>query len=306
MDNLIVCNQRRVSDFLGFKVNDEDILNIPKCKDFITKYQSFFKNVSISNFRNFYKETGLKLTIIYTQKTSNKMISFNALGSSIDKIFKKDIYNHDILAINKVDSIEIKNECIIIDGKKMYGLNSNIDMSIHEKQYKKIRYELCFAKSIDEKKKIIKENYEQNVFLKKGIKQIYLGSFGNLYVLYEDGTLYQDNEIYAKNVSTIWETNSYVSFLIFEDYSLEYLSNSNECYHNVKYDKIIYNDNYIGLLKDKELEVISILEESDSNYHAFFSNVDDISLGSNEMEIALETNGNKIFYRTTSFVEEYK
>lgn len=303
MDSLIVCNKRRVSDFLGFNIGDEDIINTKKCKDFINKYQKFFEDVSISSFKEFYRKTGLKLSIIYIKDLCNQ-VSFNELGSSIDTIFNNTVYNHDLLVIHKANLIEIDNEIIKINGKVKYAINSNIDAVINENKYKEIRYELSNAKSINDKKKIIKDMYEKKYSFSDGVKQIYLSSFGNLFVLYDNGILYQENEIYARNVLTIWEANSYVCFLIFKDYSLEYLSNSYECYHNEKCDNIIYNDNYIAFKRDKELEIISLLEENDSNFHAYFSNVDDISYGNNEMEIALKTNGNEIYYRVTGFIEK--
>ena len=74
----------------------------------------------------------------------------------------------------------------------------------------------------------------------------------------------------------------------------------------LKYDKIIYTDFYIALKRKNRLEIINILEENDTNYHAFFSNVTDISYGSNEKEIAIKNNNDIIYYSVAGFIEKYK
>lgn len=307
MKELIVCNQRRVSEFLGFKIRDGDILNNKKCKEFIKKYQEYFENPMISNFKKFYKETGLRLAIAYINPENPfEKIAFNELGASIEGVFPDDIYNHDILVINKPSSIVINDKYIEIDGKIKYIRGSNIGAIINERKYRNIRYELSVSKSIKDKKKIIENMYEQTYVLKDNIKQIYLNSFGNLFVLYDDGTLYENDRIYAKNVLGIWDANSYVCFLIFKDYHLEYLSNSYDCYYNEKYDKIIYTDFYIALKRKNILKIINVLEENDTNYHTFFSNVTDISYGSNEKEIVIKNNDGIIYYSVAGFIEKYK
>lgn len=307
MEELIVCNQRRVSEFLGFEIKDGDILNNKKCKEFIKKYQKFFENPKVSSFKRFYKETGLRLTIAYINPENPfEKIAFNELGSNIESVFPEAIYNHDILVINKPSSIVIDDKYIKIDDEIKYIRGSNIGAIINERKYRGIRYELSVSKSIKDKKKIIENMYEQNYILKDNIKQIYLNSFGNLFVLYDDGTLYENDKIYANNVSGIWDANSYVCFLIFKDHHLEYLSNSYDCYHNEKCDKIVYTDFYIALKRKNRLEIINVLEENDTNFHAFFSNVTDISYGSNEKEIVLKNNSEIIYYYVAGFIEKHK
>lgn len=307
MKNLIVCNKRRVSDFLGFKVNDgEDILKNINCKKFIKKYQKYFKTATVEDFIEFNKETGLKLSNMYFQKNSANSISFNTLGSSLDRPFKHEIYNHDLVVINEVDNITIQDNKVIIDGIEMYTLNTNKDAIIKENLYYEIRYELSLASTLQEKNKIIQDKYNQNYELKEDMKQIYLSSFGNLFVLYEDGTLYKNNKKYAEDVLGIWEANSYVCYLIFKDYHIEYLQTSSIYSHNESYDKVIFNDNYLALLRHKELEVISKLDEVDTNYHAFFSNVDNISFGRSDTYIFLEIDNRKIIYSIYSFMEKYE
>ncbi|MGN0661468.1 MAG: hypothetical protein ACI4JX_07070, partial [Oscillospiraceae bacterium] len=84
----------------------------------------FFDLMTESDIKEFYKKTGLKLSIIYIKDLCNE-VSFNELGSSIDTIFNNTVYNHDLLVIHKVNLIEIDNEIIKINGKVKYAINSN-------------------------------------------------------------------------------------------------------------------------------------------------------------------------------------
>ena len=59
-------------------------------------------------------------------------------------------------------------------------------------------------------------------------------------------------------------------------------------------------------LNDSILKIINVLEENDTNYHTFFSNVTDISYGSNEKEIVIKNNDGIIYYSVAGFIEKYK
>ena len=132
LKHIYICNARKVSEFLGIniEVGEEriDLLGKEECIDFIIKYNHYFKECNVSNFKEFTKETKLNLTNIY--KLSSAMdknatyvrnvpkdkldimmtykpidyitdISFNELGSSIDRDFNYELYNHDLLVINE-------------------------------------------------------------------------------------------------------------------------------------------------------------------------------------------------------------
>lgn len=339
LKHIYVCNGRKVSDFLGINANvgrkRVDILKKDECIDFIIKYNHYFMDVNVNNFKTFTKETKLNLTNIYTlnsaidknptyilnvpkhyidisiaNKPNNYIadISFNELGSSLDRDFNYEIYNHDLLVINEAEELILKDEQIIVDNNCIYTLNNKQVRSCNDNAMLcyEIRYELNVSNSIDEKLKIIKEKYNSKYIFKENVKQIYLSSFSELFVLYENGDLYKNNELYATNVLTIYEINSYVSYLIFKNNDVEYITNHHKIYDIIHYDKVIFNKYYIAFLKNKDLEVINICEDPDTNYHTFFYNIDDIEFGDEIIDIKLIKGKEEIIHSTASHLESYE
>lgn len=333
---IYVCNSRKVSDFLGFKVDNEaNILIKDECIDFIIKYNHYFENANINSFKAFTEETKLNLTNLYILKSASNRnatyilntpksdldimitnrhnnyiasISFNELGSSLDRGFNYEIYNHDLLVINEANELVLKDNDIILDNNHIYTLNNKevINSNDNENLCYEIRYRLSTSQTIDDKITIIKEKYNSKYELKEGIKQIYLSSFQELFVLYENGDLYKNNDLYATDVLTIWEANSYVSYLVFKNNYSEYISNHQEMYSSEHYDKIIFNECYIAFLTNKKLEIINIYENPDSNYHSFFYDVDDIKHGDDVTDIKLIKGKEEIIYSTNSYLESYE
>ena len=75
--SIIVCNSRKVSKFLGFKINSsENILN--------NIY--YFNDLSIKNFIDFSKNTGLNLTSVYNLKVIGEKEFYNVLNKSNDEL----------------------------------------------------------------------------------------------------------------------------------------------------------------------------------------------------------------------------
>lgn len=339
LKHIYVCNARKVSGFLGINVDAGkkrvDILKRDECIDFIIKYNHYFEDVSINNFKTFTKETKLNLTNLYTlnsaiiknptyirntpkryidismtNKSNNYIaaISFNELGSTLDRAFNYELYNHDLLVMNETEELRLKDNHVIADNYCIYILN-NEEVSRsndNENLCAEIRYELSVSKSINEKIEIIKEKYSSKYIFKENVKQIYLSSFDELFVLYDNGNLYKNNELYADNVTTIYEINSYVSYLIFKNNDVEYITNHHEIYDSIHYDKIIFNEYYIAFLKNKDLEVINICEDPDTNYHTFFYNVDDIEFGNEIIDIKLIKGKEEIIHSTSSHLESYE
>lgn len=343
--SIIVCNSRKVSKFLGFKINSsENILNNEKCFEFILNNIYYFNDLSIKNFIDFSKNTGLNLTSVYNLKVIGEkefynvlnksndeleelilknakknmyQISFNALGSSIDRFARYELYNHDLLIENEADEIIIKDEHIVIDGKDVYTLNNEQCISTKENEglLYGIRYEMCRCELIcdikdvtHEQVKLLKEKFKDKYQFFENVKQIYLSPFQELFVLYKDGKLYKDNKIYASGVLGIWDANDYTCYLVFENNTVEYICTHNICDIDKIYDKVIYNGYFIAFLKDKHLSIISkgIYEEINTNYHTFLDGIDDICISKNNIDIDLIKNGNKITFSVGQVVEKYE
>lgn len=330
MNSICVKNSRRVSEYFGFKVQEnENILSNYNCKDFINKYKEYFFTTDTNKFRDFYKKTNLRLCNIYILNNSYKKmcisyhilkkeadiytfsnfmleeISFNSLGSSIDSPFREDIYNHDIVAFNFVEDIRIIDRDIIIDGKKLYKLFNNKSEIESQKQLTEIRYELYFEERIEEKVKIIHKKYDPQYKFQDNIKQIYINSFGELYVLYKNVDLYIEdyilcnNHLYAKNVLGIWEENIYRCYLIFKDNKIECIMLNNwHLKNSFNNKKVLCTDYYLARLYKDELELITKNYETDESHHLWFDNVENISYGDNEFILNIENGGAKISCNT--------
>lgn len=330
MNRICVKNSRRVSEYFGFKVQEnENILSNYNCKDFINKYKEYFFTTDTNKFRDFYKKTNLRLCNIYILNNSYKKrcisyhilkkeadiytfsnfmleeISFNSLGSSIDSPFREDIYNHDIVTFNFVEDIRIIDRDIIIDGKKLYKLFNNKSEIESQKQLTEVRYELYFEERIEEKVKIIHKKYDSQYKFQDNIKQIYISSFGELYVLYKNGDLYIEdyilcnNHLYAKNILRIWEENIYRCYLIFKDNKIECITLNNwHLKNSFNNRKVLCTDYYLARLYKDELELITKNYETDESHHLWFDNVENISYGDNEFILNIENGGAKISCNT--------
>lgn len=340
LKSIIVCNSKRVSDFLGLNLKPGDnILKNSDCFHFILRYIEFFEDVSIENFQRFNEETSLSLSSIYLLKNYtyeniydvfNKkrqdverhlnenpdvnivQISFNSLGSTFDRedcYF--EIYNHDLLIENEAENIKLDGDHIVINGKNIYTLYNDECMNLKKKE--KIcyaaRYEMSVAldNNILEKIKAVEKIENEKYKLHDGVKQLYLSPFQDLFSLYDDGNLYKNNKFYAKDVLTIWEANSYNCYLVFNDYSVENLVTNFAYKTNKSYDKVIFNEYFIAFLKDRELKVIAIsfYDEIDTNYYTFFSNVDDIKISEDGVNIDLIIGNNIIKHNIGTFVEKF-
>ena len=191
--------------------------------------------------------------------------------------------------------------------KKIRDFFLDVTRNEKEEEYFKIRYRLSTAKSINEQIEIIEETFNKQYKFKEKIKQIYIGIFQDLFILYKNGDLYKNDKIYATNVVAIWE-NSYLCYIVFNNNSIECISSNENYIYKRKYDKIIFNDYYIAFLKNKILTVINIsmYDEPDVNYYNSFYNVDDISFSIDDEHIDLIVGKNKITYCIRCFAETIK
>lgn len=275
MNEIIVNNSRKVSKCLKLSINcGEDLLKIRECNHFINKYKNYLEAVNKKDLKEFYEETGLKLTHIYKSSSDFNKYVFNEMGSSVCKPLSHNIYNHHLLVITIVDKIIVENNKIYADGKLIYDLILD-ENSTFEKECV-IRNELSRSENIETQTKIISKYYGLNNLCKQSLKQIFLCSFGNLYVLNNDGILFCNNKEYEQNVKYIWSVDSYTSYIIFNDNSVEYLTNKYDSLNDNKYDKVIYGNSFIAFLKNKVLNLTKIDEIPDTSINQTLYNVDDI------------------------------
>ena len=135
--SIIVSNSKNVSSFLGFKIEEgADILEIDECIDFISEYKEYFNSIDTKTFKTFTELTNLDMTIIYELKNNSNVIesnletkkissiAFNVLGSNLDKNYNNEANKSDLLIINNVDELILKNDKIIVDGNSIYEIKN--------------------------------------------------------------------------------------------------------------------------------------------------------------------------------------
>lgn len=276
MDQIIVNNSRKVSEYLGFQIKIEDnLLDIKECNSFVEQYKNYFETTDKEQMKEFFDKTGLRLAHIYESYDRLNSYEFNEMGSSLNSPLSDDIYNHHLLVITKVDELIIENNKIYADGKLIYDLSVDNNDKF-EKEYN-IRNYLSIYRDIPKQIDFLKkEHYLSYELDYKQIKQIFMNSFGDLYVLNYDGNLYCNNKQCEQDVECIWDLDSFTSYIIFKDARVEFLT-SKYLPYDKQYDKVLYGNIFIAFLKNKILELSIIIDQPDTSIHHTYYGVDDIS-----------------------------
>lgn len=304
MNETIVTNSRRISDFLGFKVkNFEDLYKNPKASEFIRKYEKYLNATEKETLKEFFDRTGLVLE--HTFLCVGKRIGFDMFGSTENRYYK--VYNYHLQVITRVEELKTKGNIIYADGKEIYDLKED------EGNKEKLEHiahindwfceKICYGRETyeNEKQSILGYEMEKIEFFENTCQRV-LNPYGDIFYLTEDGNLYCNDKEYDKEVLTIWEQDRYNKLIIFKDNKVEYLSATFGGHFDEVYDKVLYGENYLALLKNKKLKVIVKknpcryqIESTESN----FEGVDDIEEEENEWGeevLVIKSNGNKIKY----------
>lgn len=305
MSKIVVMNSRRVSDFLGFKVkNFEDLNRNINASEFVKKYEKYLNSANKNELKEFFKKTGLIIEHLYLQKSG--VIRFNMFGSTANT-YRLKAYNYHLQIRTKVEELNIENGIIYDDGKKIYDLK---DDEGNEEKIKQIEHinDLLYEKlpydkeTYESEKQVILEREIGNLENFENTCQRVLSPYGDIFYLTEDGTLFCNDKEYDKNVETVWERDRYNKLIIFKDNKVEYLSSTFIDPFEEVYDKILYGDKYLAILKDKTLKVIVTINPylyRIKSTAICFTGVDDIECGRNRWnkeELIIYTNGNKIKY----------
>ena len=287
---IIVENEKRVSDFIGTKVDFEsDLLTLDnnKVKDFINKYYSYLISNKCEKLKEFYNLTHLLITHIYTngdEYHKNDIIYSmnNVFKNTLYKTIDKPIFTTHILVISDYDN----NSLFYL--KERYNKEQN-----DFKNCCQIRYEMSTSKTkIKSKIEVIENEYNKYAFKdinKKEIKDIYLTTLNNLCILLNNGNLYLDNILYAKDVLTLWHQDSYNSYIIYKNNAIEPLTNEFPNCHLTKYKKVVYNNFMLATLNKKTVGLTTLVDKPDTCVMQTFLDVDDISC-SNSMLFLIKDN----------------
>lgn len=302
MNETIVNNSRRVSDFLGFKVQKcENLYKNSKASEFIKKYDKYLNTTKKEEFREFFYQTGIILEHIYLFKS--RVISFNMFGARVNRNYQ--VYNSHLQILTRVEQLEINDNIIYANGKEVYNLKNDEENKEKLEHISHINDWFCekivYGNEVYENEKQCILGYEmENIEHHENTQQRILDPYGDIFYLTEDGILYCNDKEYDKDVETVWEQDRYNKLIIFKDNKVEYLSATfGGCFDEV-YDKVLYGENYLALLKDKKLKIIVRMnpdgykiESTESN----FSGIDDIEIEINEWdeeELIMCVNGSRI------------
>ena len=243
MQSLIVRNKRVLSDYFGIQLETgEDLLKRTEnnIKKFIKFYEENLFNVNYDKFKEFTKNTGLTIARVYHIKNSYNEFYVDELGIYAKfqndyniTMEKEHIFKHHLTIHIYLDKIIKEKDCIygLIDEQKklIYKNNMEYDRSIYNGYM--IR---CINNDEDlsEKDKIEKilELVPKEILPKieiEKIKQIEcIYPFEDILILRDNGNLYVNGKLYAKNVRQLCHLTSYRTYIIFETENVEFYTNT--------------------------------------------------------------------------------
>ena len=120
------------------------------------------------------------------------------------------------------------------------------------------------------------------------IKDILLDSLNNVISLMNNGDLYINDLLYTEGVKYIFDFNDTDIKFIFENNLVEEYSNHYNGLLSNKCDKVLYDDNFLAILKENELKIYVITEVSYLQMiYLHFKEVDNIEYSSDSMELII-------------------
>lgn len=162
---------------------------------------------------------------------------------------------------------------------------NNLDEEIKEGLEKKISFDSKKYESKSIPSKEILDEYHVQIDYQK-ISYITMDNFNHIIILTKESELYIDNVLYSGNVLKIIEFNKTDLIFIYKDNEVEYYSNKNSIVkEKIKYEKVLYTDNFLATLNKKHLILYYLVNLSDNcnlildeTLSISFLEVDDIEL----------------------------
>lgn len=272
-----VVNERRVGKFLGAELRyDENLLQNDECLAKLAQYNKYFtKNITSELFTDFYAETGLNLAYEIGKPQAKEKDTFHiskyGYTGPKDKEWYKQVRNEDILVKIYVDEIGE------LPSPERKEAESELSDTIRE-----LNYSLSQISNPAEKAELVAK-YMGEEFERTGVKQILVNPFGEIYIIYEDGRMLRDFKPYEENVDGIFAVDSSTAYLIFKDSAVEplYWHKEAAVMSRDKYDKVVFDDYFLGLLKADHLILITVawgMGQADTSVISLYSNVKDMEL----------------------------
>ena len=254
---IIVCNSRIVSKYLGFEVKTfENLMENPKCKNFIETNSKYFNSTEPTDFIEFYNKTGIILEHMFIKSGS---MGFNAYGIKQNKI-----HIAHIMIIDRENKSNIIDGILYVNDKKIRCVKQEIKEQEHRfTKFQELNKKLegIFSNNEifeDRKEELIlyDENYFEYYNKIKKIDQLIITPYNDIFALTREGKLYCNGEIYSENVEYVFEENTINKIIIYKDNNIEYLTANFGGPLNKKCDKVLYNEEFLATLENKEMQII--------------------------------------------------
>jgi hypothetical protein len=284
VENIFVNNLNKVKlNIENYNEEAIDLLNIDT-----KEARNFLKNNNLNittkeDMLRFYSDTGIYLLHEIKTKDNKITLYFDISGMRVIEDVKEKL---NITPLNRVLETYLKDK-----DKYLLHKYTNINIKlpyIHHihvvstvEEIKKIDNKIYVT--IDNKDMLVYEidrdlRLNNNVILmnnKKGnIKQtLKVEYFNKNYTLYNDGSLYEDDKLYAKDVKSLFKINYNHVIIIYNNYEVEdlifnHIMSKHDFNNTRKYKKIIAKENLIMFLKfDNNLSIMkyneNIINETD-------------------------------------------
>ena len=304
MRKLIVRNKRVLSDYFNIQLEiEEDLFSRTEknIKNFIKTYENFLFKENYDKFKEFTKKTGLSILRVYYVKNSYNKFYLDERG--ITSLFENDydipndrnyVFKHHLTVHIYLDKIVNENNCIygFIEGQKKLIYKENV-------AYNKVNYDGRTIRRIIYQDDLVKEDMIKKVLTLlpkyvlpkleiEQIKQIEcIYPFDDILILKNNGDLFVNGNLYAKNVRELCCLTLYRTFIIFEDENVEFYTSTliQSTSIIVKAIKTLaVSESFIGILTDEKdlfISTISSFCENDFDFdnciEFYLSNVDDFT-----------------------------
>lgn len=296
-NKIIVRNNLRLGDFIKTDLKyDEDLLlsNDDKVKEFLNKYSKFLNSCEEKDIEEFFKLTGLYMTHEYIETNEYKNIYFTLNGPYTScyeyKNSKIKAYNHHLIVVTYVDSLEVFKLSITANKETIYTFKDKEEINVDEH-----KWNLSTFNDLSRKINYLKE-HNYTLPNQSDINSILLDPFNNVLTLTNKGDLYINEYLYSKNVIYMFELNDTDIKLIYNDMIVEEYSSSCDGLLCKKYDKILFDENYMATLCDNVLLIYLILELGyNKSIYLRFMEVDDIECNKDgDYSLIIKKNKEKI------------
>lgn len=273
IEEIIVRNKRVIGEYFDIEINEgEDLLkrNEKNVKEFIDKYKVIFLNISYDKLDEFEENTGIIIKKEYRIK--GKWLNYlcpyylDQLGIQTEDKYQNNIPVEESIVFKNHLTIVISVDSIIKENDDVYAITNNKKKLIYKRndEYensKLIRYKICDIirnedLTIEQKVNSINEIMPSIDLTKINIKEINqikcIWPYYDVLILTNNGNLFKNNRLYAKNVRELIKLASFRTYIIFHTQEVEMYTNAYKkiCNYDYPIKKVLACDELMVAMLD--------------------------------------------------------